>query len=105
MMLTDKDWEILNSKLTTIDPTNYLGTALRDLFGLGCYLHFSGAERAGRKAIRTAMEAAGFHKSNKTIFHKIMDSLASNERLYFNKISAHSELYDVWRESEFNKST
>lgn len=45
MMLTDKNWEILNSKLTAIDSTYYLGTALRDLFGLGCYLHFSGAEQ------------------------------------------------------------
>lgn len=97
MMLTDKEWEALNSKLSAIDSTNYLGTALRDLFGLGCYLHFSGAERAGLKSIRTAMEAVGFHKSNKTIFHKAMDSIAGNERICFNKISAHAELYDIWK--------
>ena len=99
-MLSDKDWEILDSKLTTIDPTNYLGTALRDLFGLGCYLHCHGEERAGQKAVRTAMEAAGIHKSNKTIFHKTLDTLVGNERLYFNKISAHSELHDIWNESD-----
>lgn len=104
MTLTDKEWEILNSKLTAIDPTNYLGTALRDLFGLGCYLHSRGAERAGRKAIRTAMEAVSFHKSNKTIFQKAMDSIAGNERMYFDKISAHSELYDMWQQSDLIKS-
>lgn len=103
-MLSDTEWEILISKLIAFDPTNFLGDALRDLFGLGCYLHFIGSERAGLNALRTAMVAVGFHKSNKTIFHKAMNSLAGNERLYFDKIRTHSELYDVWQQSDSIKS-
>lgn len=86
-MLPDKEeWKSLNEKFDKADPSDRIGSAMRDLCGLGCYLHFIGFPTAGRKSIDAAMKAVSFDKTDRIIFKKITGNLTGNEKAYSDNI-------------------
>lgn len=91
MTITNKEWEIIDSALT-VDPTNDIGCALRDLFALGCYLHAKGEIKAGKKAIRTALRAAKMNERTDGLFDRVFEALPGNEKEFLSKVRPHTEL-------------
>jgi hypothetical protein len=91
MTITNKEWENVDS-VFSVDPTNDIGSALRDLFALGCFLHANGQSIAGLKAVRTAMRAAKMNERADGLATKLLDNLAGNEKDYLNKVRPHTEL-------------
>jgi len=95
MKLTVDDWKIIDKAfVTTPDTDNRTGSALRDLFAVGCFLHATGKQKEGFNTVKTALRATSFVKEQfKTnLFEKIIKSLPGNEKEYLNKIRPHTEL-------------
>ena len=90
-MLTEKELKIIDAAFDTKFADN-VGTALRNLFVLGCYLHATGKTVEGKKAIRSALMTTTIHESNDNLFDKIFSNLAGNEKDFAQAIHAHSEL-------------
>jgi hypothetical protein len=94
MVITKTEWEIIDSAFS-VDPTNDMGCALRDLFALGCYLHASGQTKAGIKAVRTALRAVKMNERTDGLSDKLLKELPGNEKEYLNKIRPHTELLEL----------
>ncbi len=90
-MLTKKEFKIID---TAFDAgfTDNVGTALRNLFVLGCYLHATGKTLEGKKAIRSALMTTTIYERTDNLFDKIFSNLAGNEKDFAQEIHAHSEL-------------
>ena len=101
--MTPDQMKELRSKITEYlqsDHVPYRQAAYRDLFALGCYLHFVGNKEAGRKAIRTAFGAIQLPDSIESRFFKILEG---NEKECFTWGLAHSEIKSLMKESSSSK--
>ncbi|WNB74722.1 hypothetical protein [Methylomonas koyamae] len=97
MLLTQEEWERIDKAMLSLDERHAIGTAVQDLFALGCLLHAEGRKEAGVKAIDTALKAISLDKKSKLLFLKIIDNIEGNEREFFNRISAHCEIKELLR--------
>ena len=91
MLPTEKEWERIDSAMYSLDERHAVGTAVQDLFFLGCLLHADGKKEAGAKAIDTALKAIGLDRESKSLFLKVVDNLDGNERAFAHRIRAHAE--------------
>lgn len=95
---TNQQIDAIAKRMHALDPRHAVGTAVTDLFGLGCWLHQQGKHEAGLKAIDSALKAINLDEQNKTLFRAVLDHLAGNERRFSAAICAHVEINDLWTE-------
>lgn len=75
----------------SLDERHAVGTAVQNLFFLGCMLHAKGKKEAGTKAIDTALKAINLDRENKTLYLKIVDNIENNELAFAHRIQANVE--------------
>lgn len=97
MLLTQEEWERIDTSMFSLDERHAIGTAIQDLFVIGCLLCAEGRRDAGVKAIDTALKAISLDKKSKLLFLKIIDNLEGNEREFANRISAHYEIKELFQ--------
>lgn len=91
MLPTDKEWERIDSAMYSLDERHAVGTAVQNLFFLGCMLHAEGKKHAGAKAIDTALKAINLDRENKTLFLKVADNIEGNELAFAHRVQANVE--------------
>ncbi|GAB2182597.1 hypothetical protein DLREEDagrD3_28200 [Denitratisoma sp. agr-D3] len=92
MLPTQSEWESIDSTMHSLDQRHAVGTAVKDLFFLGCVLCAEGKKEAGTKAIDTALKAINLDHKNKSLYLKIIDNIEGNEREFALYVNAHAEL-------------
>lgn len=85
--------EHIEALVDALDRMPNNAATVRDLFGIGCYLHACNDDRlrlAGSKAIRTALDTLKVeHKGFRTL---IRDNLSGNEKSLAHLFRAHHEI-------------
>jgi hypothetical protein len=92
MSPSEKQLQHVATKMDALDTRHSVGTAIKDLFALGCWLHATGHKEAGSKAVDTALKAINLDRTNKTLFLQVVDHLQGNEYRYAMAIQAHVEI-------------
>lgn len=91
MLPTEKEWERIDSAMYSLDERHAAGTAVQNLFFLGCMFHAEGNKEAGAKAIDTALKAINLDRENKSLFLKIVDNIEGNELSFAHRVQANVE--------------
>jgi len=95
-METINSWELGEILKTEFDAET--GTALSNLFVVGCFLHLNGEREAGLKACSSALKAIKNSKI-KTNFNSIISTLEGNEEQYASLVSANVEVNKLFKTS------
>jgi len=96
MAPTDQQITKVSERMYALDSRHAVGTAVMDLFSLGCWLHAHGRPVAGLKAMDTALKAIDLDRSDKTLFLSFLNHLVGNEARFASLISAHAAINELW---------
>jgi ABC-type enterochelin transport system ATPase subunit len=99
MLLSDVDWRVMSQCLKALQEHNnpHVLMAIRDLIGVGCYLHAATKRDEGWKVVATALKAL---EVSEVLRNKIDARLEGHEERFAELFEAHAEVLTLFRKLE-----